>query len=57
MANAQAAQRFLALGREGVIEVAAILEDIVADDLRASEVIRKLRNLLRKGNRSSSRST
>jgi len=49
LANAQAAQRFLALGRDGVTEVAAILEDIVTDDLRASEVIRKLRNLLRKG--------
>jgi PAS domain S-box-containing protein len=49
LANAQAAQSYLSRGPSGTNEVAAILEDIVADDLRAGEVIRSLRKMLRKG--------
>ena len=49
LSNAQAAQRFLAAGTENVEEVRAILEDIVAEDKRAGEVIRRLRLLLKKG--------
>jgi C4-dicarboxylate-specific signal transduction histidine kinase len=48
LANAQAAQTYLARGPAGASEVASILDDIVDDDLRASEVIRSLRKLLRK---------
>ena len=49
LANAEAARSYLTRGPAGLAEVAAILEDIVADDLRAGEVIRSLRELLRKG--------
>ncbi|HKA36052.1 MAG TPA: ATP-binding protein [Thermoanaerobaculia bacterium] len=49
LANAQAAQTYITRGQSGIQEVTSILEDIVSDDLRASEVIRSLRNLLRKG--------
>jgi len=49
LANAQAAQSYLTRGPAGIAEVASILEDIVSDDLRAGEVIRSLRKLLRKG--------
>jgi len=47
LANAQAAQRYISRGPAGISEVASILEDIVADDLRAGDVIRSLRKLLR----------
>ncbi|MCG3149082.1 MAG: Adaptive-response sensory-kinase SasA [Verrucomicrobiae bacterium] len=49
LSNAQAAQRFLADGQADLNEVREILRDIVADDLRAGEVIRRLRLLLKKG--------
>ncbi len=49
LSNAQAAQRFLADGKVDINEVRDILKDIVADDLRAGEVIRRLRLLLKKG--------
>jgi signal transduction histidine kinase/integral membrane sensor domain MASE1 len=48
LANAQAAQRFLAAGRPDLDEIRAILADIVADDRRAGDVIRRLREMLRK---------
>ena len=48
LANAQAAQRFLAAGRPDLDEIRAILADIVSDDRRAGEVIRRLREMLRK---------
>jgi PAS domain S-box-containing protein len=48
LANAQAAQKYLSRGPSGTKEMAAILEDIVADDLRARDVIQSLRRLLRK---------
>ncbi|MBI1847428.1 MAG: GAF domain-containing protein, partial [Candidatus Rokubacteria bacterium] len=47
--NAQVAQRFLASEAVNLEEVREILADIVADDKRAAEVIRRLRQLLRKG--------
>lgn len=48
LSNAQAAQRFLAAGEPDLGEVREILDDIVRDDKRASEVIRRLRTLLKK---------
>ena len=49
MTNAQAAGRMLSATQPDVNEVRAILRDIVRDDRRASEVIQRLRQLLRKG--------
>ena len=48
LANAQAGQRFLAAGCTDLDEIRAILADIVEDDRRAGDVIRRLRELLRK---------
>jgi PAS domain S-box-containing protein len=49
LSNAQAAQRFLAQDDVNLDEVREILVDIVEDDKRAGEVIRRLRTLLKKG--------
>jgi two-component system, LuxR family, sensor kinase FixL len=49
LSNAQAAQRFLAHGVPDLGEINEILADIVAQDKRAGEVIRRLRLLLKKG--------
>ena len=49
LSNAQAALRFLAHEVHDPAEIREILGDIVADDRRASEVIRRLRVLLKKG--------
>lgn len=49
LSNAQAAQRFLAEDNPDLGELRDILQDIVADDQRAGEVIRRLRLLLKKG--------
>ena len=49
MANARAGQRLMAREPPDTIEVSNILEDIVADDRRAGEVIRRLQALLRRG--------
>ena len=49
MSNAQAAQRFVDRDEPELDEVRSILRDIVDDDRRASEVIRRLREFLRKG--------
>ncbi|MHC1741563.1 MAG: ATP-binding protein [Syntrophobacteraceae bacterium] len=48
LSNAQAAQRFLSISEPDVDEVRQILEDIVRDDKRVSEVIRRMRVLLKK---------
>jgi PAS domain S-box-containing protein len=48
LANAQAAQRFLASNPADVDEVREVLKDIVQEDNRASEVIRRMRALVRK---------
>jgi two-component system sensor kinase FixL len=49
LANAQAARRFLDATPPDLTEVHEILSDIIEDDKRAAEVIRRLRDLLRKG--------
>jgi C4-dicarboxylate-specific signal transduction histidine kinase len=49
LSNAQAAQRFLAKDGADLNEVREILQDIVDEDKRAGEVIRRLRLLLKKG--------
>ncbi|CAE6868442.1 Adaptive-response sensory-kinase SasA [Paraburkholderia nemoris] len=49
LSNAQAAQRFLAADPVDLAEVREILNDIVQDDCRASEVIRRVRAVVRKG--------
>ncbi|RZA36369.1 MAG: PAS domain S-box protein [Lysobacteraceae bacterium] len=49
LTNAQAALRFLARQPPDLHEVGAILDDIVAEDKRAREVIRRLRALFLKG--------
>jgi signal transduction histidine kinase len=48
LANAQAAKRLLARPQPDLGEVRACLADIVSDDKRASEVIRRMRHLLQK---------
>ena len=49
LSNAQAAQRFLKRDPVDLGEVRAIIDDIVSDDKRAGEVIRRLRALLKRG--------
>jgi PAS domain S-box-containing protein len=49
LSNAEAAQRFLDQDPPAVGELRAILEDIVAEDERAGEVIGRLRALFKKG--------
>ena len=49
LSNAQAAQRMLANGGVDVAEFREILNDIVSEDKRAAEVIRRLRLWLQKG--------
>ena len=48
LSNAEAAEMFLATDPPALDEVRDILADIRKDDQRASEVIRRMRNLLRK---------
>jgi two-component system sensor kinase FixL len=49
LSNAQAAQRVLANGAIDLIELREILNDIITEDKRAGEVIRRLRLWLKKG--------
>ena len=49
LSNAQAAQRYLAKDTPNLAEVGEILADIVCEDERAGEVIRRLRLLFKKG--------
>jgi signal transduction histidine kinase len=49
LANAQAIRRILVSDRGDLVEVRAIVEDIVEDDKRAAAVIARLRGLLKKG--------
>src|SRR5262249_14914254 len=49
LTNAQAAQRILSNDRGDLVELREILNDIVSEDKRAGEVIRRLRLLLKKG--------
>ena len=48
LSNAQAALRFLAQDQPDMNEVAEILHDIIRDDNRAAEVVRKIRSMLKK---------
>jgi C4-dicarboxylate-specific signal transduction histidine kinase len=48
LSNAQAAQRILGRGTGNLDEIREILKDIVEDDRRAGEVIKRLRTLFRK---------
>jgi len=48
MSNAQAAQRFLNREEPDFVEVKEILADIISDDKRAGDVIRRLRALFKK---------
>jgi len=50
LSNAQAGLRDLTSGKADVNEVRDILEDIVADDQRATQVMQHMRSLFRKGN-------
>ncbi|WP_084909539.1 PAS domain-containing sensor histidine kinase [Burkholderia ubonensis] len=49
LSNAQAAQHFLDADPINLAEVRETLKDIVADNCRAGEIIRKMRALVRKG--------
>jgi signal transduction histidine kinase len=49
LSNVQAAQRMLAQENPPLDDLRDILEDIVHEDIRAGEVIRRLRGLLKKG--------
>jgi two-component system, LuxR family, sensor kinase FixL len=49
LSNVQAAQRFMAADPIDLAEVREILDDIVQDDYRASEVIRRIRAVVKKG--------
>lgn len=49
LSNAQAAQRFLESDQINLCELRETLQDIVKDDWRAGEIIRKIRTLVRKG--------
>lgn len=49
LSNAQAAKRFLARDKTDIDEVQDILNDIIAEDKRAGDVILRLRQLLKKG--------
>jgi signal transduction histidine kinase len=48
MANAQAAKRLMNAPKPDYVEVEACLADIISDDSRAAEVIRRMRRLLTK---------
>lgn len=48
LANAQAANRWMAKGVPDLVEVKAILEDIIAEDKRAGEIVSRVRALARK---------
>jgi two-component system sensor kinase FixL len=50
LTNAQAAQRFLTHNDVDLTEVKNILDDIIAEDKRAGDIIQRLRLLLKKGN-------
>ncbi|ANB72360.1 hypothetical protein AYM40_08295 [Paraburkholderia phytofirmans OLGA172] len=49
LSNVQAAQRFMTADPIDLAEVREILNDIVQDDYRASEVIRRIRAIVKKG--------
>jgi C4-dicarboxylate-specific signal transduction histidine kinase len=48
LSNAQATRRWLATGSPDLAEIRAIVDDIIADDKRAGEIIHRMRTRLRK---------
>jgi PAS domain S-box-containing protein len=48
LSNAEAAQRFLSQASPDIGEIRQILEDIIRDDRRANDVVRKVRALVKK---------
>jgi PAS domain S-box-containing protein len=48
LSNAEAAQRFLSQASPDISEVRQILDDIIRDDRRANDVVRKVRALVKK---------
>ena len=48
MANAQAARKFLQSAAPDLVEIREIVADIIADDQRASQVLQRLRSMLRR---------
>ncbi len=57
MTNAQAATRLIAAPVPDLVELRAALADIVSDNQRAAEVVRRLRTLLGRTRPSTRRST
>jgi two-component system sensor kinase FixL len=49
LSNAQAAQKFIASEKANTAELREAVEDIILDNCRASEVIQKIRTMVRKG--------
>jgi PAS domain S-box-containing protein len=49
LSNAQAARHLLVRDEPDLAEIREIIDDIISEDRRASEVIRRLRSLLRRG--------
>jgi signal transduction histidine kinase len=49
LSNAQAGKMLLAKGNKSLSEIGNILDDIIAEDERAGEVIHRLRGMLKKG--------
>jgi two-component system, LuxR family, sensor kinase FixL len=49
LSNARAAQRFMSQDPPDLVELRAILADIVSDERRAGEIIESLRRMLRRG--------
>jgi len=49
LSNAQAAQRFMSREVPDLVELSAILADIVCEDRRAGEIIERLRTMIRRG--------
>jgi signal transduction histidine kinase len=55
LSNAQATKRWLNGDRPNLDEVRATVDDIIADDKRAGEIIHRMRALLKKGDRTRTR--
>jgi C4-dicarboxylate-specific signal transduction histidine kinase len=49
LTNAQAGQRFMSHDAPNLVEIRAIFADIISADLRAGEIIERLRTMLRRG--------
>ncbi len=49
LSNAQAGQRFMSQDPPDLVELRAILADIVSEDCRAGEIIKRLRTMVRRG--------